>query len=34
MASKNEDDCYGCGQMEIEEHVPIERNRYGEERIR
>ena len=32
MAWKYDDDCCGCGQVETEEHVLFECNRYGEER--
>ena len=33
MAWKYNDDCCGCGQVETEEHVLFESNRYGEERV-
>ena len=34
MAWKYEDDCCGCGQVETEEHVLFEYNRYREELVR
>ena len=34
MAWMYDDDCCGCGQVEIEEHVLFECNRYGEVRVR
>ena len=33
MAWKYDDDCCGCGQVETEEHVLFECNRYREERV-
>ena len=32
MAWKYDDDCCGCGEVETEEHVLFECNRYGVER--
>ena len=34
MAWKYDDDCCRYGQVETEEHVLFECNRYGEERVR
>ena len=34
MAWTYDDDCCGCGQVETEEHLLFECNRYGEERVR
>ena len=34
MAWKYDDDSCGCGQVETEEHVLFECNRYGEVRVR
>ena len=34
MAWKYADDCSGCGQVETENHVLFECNRYREERLR
>ena len=34
MAWNYDDDCCGRGQVETEEHVLFERNRYREERVR
>ena len=34
MAWKYEDNCCGCGQVETEEHVLFDCNRYREERVR